>query len=311
MTIGGYALYVSLASLSVSVITLAWSVVSWRRAGSHLRVHALLYREVLLLWIFNAGRISDTVERIEIGGRKGGIGGHPLSAAVDAPFTLAPGESRRFELDWRSMVPSARRRSLNGGFDSVWLLLGSMQQKRAEVLALPDARPPEVGWRLAPRGSNVARYAPLLWVLPLLLVSVMGPEKPTAAGAVGLLAASALVMWALVTHGFRSLRRKIERRYMLVGTIALTLVAVSAPELARSGYPLIVYVVGAGVLAKPGWMSLGIMSLHRSWRTLLASKRSKMPEDDTRDSAAGHERRMSRPEPSVAEHRAGQGFVES
>lgn len=279
MNTGGYALYVSLASLSVSLITFAWSVVSWRRAGSHLRVHALLYREVLLVWIFNAGRISDTVERIEIGGRKGGIGGHPLSAAVDAPFTLAPGESRRFELEWRSMVPGDQRRSLNAGFDSVWLLLGSMQQKRAEVLALPNARPPEVGWRLAPRGSNVARYAPLFWALPLMVVSVMGPEKPSAAATVGVLAVVVLATWVLVTHGFRSLRRKIERRYMVLGTIALTVVSTSAPELTRSGYPLIAYVLGAGLLAMPGWMSLGVRSLHRCRGTLLARKGSGQLED--------------------------------
>ena len=268
------------------MITLAWSVVSWRRAGSHLRVHALLYREVLLLWIFNAGRISDTVERIEIGGRKGGIGGHPLSSSVDAPFTLAPGESRRFELDWRSLVPSDQHRSLNAGFDSVWLLLGSMQQKRAEVLALPDARPPEVGWRLAPSGSNVARYAPLLWALPLGVVSLTGPERPSVAATVGVFAASTLAMWVLVTHGFRSLRRKIERRYMVFGTIALTVISVSAPELTRSGYPLIFYVLGAGVLAMPGWMSLGIRSLHRNWTTLLAWKRFEKPEDSVLDSSA-------------------------
>jgi hypothetical protein len=231
MNTGGYALYVSLASLFVSMTTVAWNVVSWRRAGSHLRVHALLYREVLLIWIFNAGRISDRVERIEIGGRRGGIGGYPLSTAVDAPFTLAAGESRRFELDWKSIVPKDRHGSLNAGFDSVWLLLGSMQQKRAEVLALPNLRPPEVGWRLAPRGSNVARYAPLVWALPLLAVCELGADKPSAATTIGVLAVLALGMWVLVTHGFRSLRRKIERRYMLLGTIGLTVISVSAPVL--------------------------------------------------------------------------------
>jgi hypothetical protein len=267
MGTGGHAaIYVSLASLLVSMTTVAWNVVSWRRAGSHLRVHALLYREILLLWVFNAGRISDTVERIEIGGRRGGIGGHPLSTAVNAPFTLAAGESRRFELDWKACVPSSRHGSLNAGLESVWLLLGSMQQKRAEVLALPYRRPPEIGWRLAPRGSNVARYAPLIWTLPLAAICQLGPESPSAAVTLGFLAVFVLGVWVLVTNGFRSLRRKIERRYMILGTVLLCVISVSAPTLTLAGYALALYVVGAFILAMPGWISLGVDSLRHLWR---------------------------------------------
>ena len=265
MQLGEYAIYVSLGSLLVSMTTFTWNVVSWRRAGSHLRVHALLYREVLLIWVFNAGRISDQVERIEIGGRRGGIGGFALSPAVEAPFKLAAGESKRFELDWKSSIPADRHHTLEAGLDSVWLLLGSMQQKRAEVLALPNARPPEVGWRLAPRGTNLARYWPLIWAGPLAVVSGIGPDEPTVAATVGVLALVALSSWVMVTSSSRSLRRKIERRYMVIGTLVLTWVTLSAPSLVRTGYPLALYVLGAFVLATPGWLSVVATSV-RGWR---------------------------------------------
>ncbi len=284
MQLGGYAIYVSLGSLLVSLTTFTWNVVSWRRAGSHLRVHALLYREVLLIWVFNAGRISDQVERIEIGGRRGGIGGFALSPAVEAPFKLAAGESKRFELDWKSIIPADRHHTLEAGLDSVWLLLGSMQQKRAEVLALPNARPPEVGWRLAPRGTNLARYWPLIWAGPLAVVCGVGSDEPSVAATVGVLGLFALGGWVSVTSSSRSLRRKIERRYMVIGTVVLTWVTLSAPSLVRSGYPLALYVLGAFVLATPGWLSVMATSL-RGWRDRFPQHPSKEAEaeDEAQD----------------------------
>jgi hypothetical protein len=258
MSDGGYAVWVSLASLFVSVSTGIWSVVSWRRAGSHLRVHALLYREVLLLWVFNAGRVADRVEEVVIGGRRGGIGGASLTEVVGGGFSLGPGESRRIELDWRMRLPVARHTTLEGGFDSVWLLLGSMRQKRAEVLALPQRRPPEVGWRLAPRGANMARYVPLAFGLPLLLVSDLASRNPTDAAMVGILVMFGVAVWTVFTPGFRSQRRKIERRYIAFGTLILTALALAEPQWMASGYPFALYLSGALVVGWPGWLPVAL-----------------------------------------------------
>jgi hypothetical protein len=54
----------ALASPLLAIAGLAWGVSSWLRAGSRLRIHALLYREVLVLWVFNAGRTTTEIGEI-------------------------------------------------------------------------------------------------------------------------------------------------------------------------------------------------------------------------------------------------------
>lgn len=260
---GEYAIWISLGSLLVSVSTGIWSVVSWRRAGSHLRIHALLYRDVLLLWVFNAGRTADRVEELVIGGRRGGIGGWSLTDKVGGGFSLGPGESKRMELDWKSLFPQSRHATLEGGFASAWLLLGSMRQRRAEVLALPDRRPPVVGWRLAPRGANLVRYLPLALSGPLLAMAELSRTSPPAGALVGILLLLGLGGWVLVTTGFRSQRRKVERRYMAVGTLALTTLSLAKPLWMASGYPTAFYFLGALVIGLPGWLPVALEAIGR------------------------------------------------
>lgn len=242
----------------VAAGALAWAIWSWRRAGSRLRVHALLYQEVLVLWIFNSGRTTDKVERIVLGGRRGGIDGHELTKVLEAPIVLAPGDSWRHELHWKRAVPKERQSALLGGWESVWLLLGSMQQRRAEITVLPQDYPPRVGWRLAPRGTWVTRYLPAVALLPLLAVETAAP-KSEAYGAVALISLWLLVAIRVVTAQPRdSWRRRSERWAVAAVTAVATVLWVGKVDLsgssAAAGLNGALYLV-AGGLAWPGIVS--------------------------------------------------------
>ena len=78
----------------------------------------------------------QTPKRVVVGGQRGGIAGQELTAECGAPVTLAAGESRRLELTATVLEP-ARIRHARAGWDSFWLLLGSMRQRRAELLPVP------------------------------------------------------------------------------------------------------------------------------------------------------------------------------
>lgn len=251
----------------VAAGALAWAIWSWRRAGSRLRIHALLYQEVLVLWIFNSGRTTDKVERIVLGGRRGGIDGHELTKELKAPIVLAPGESWRDTVHWRSSVPEDRHGALLGGWESLWLLLGSMQQRRAEVTVLPQNYPPRVGWRLAPRGTWVTRYLPAASLLPLLAVESAAAESE-AYGAVALSGLWLLVsIRAVLAQSRDSLRRRSERWAVAVIAAVATSIWFAKADLTGSGAMAwlngVLYVV-AGALAWPGILS----SAHRWGRSV-------------------------------------------
>lgn len=204
----------ALASPLLAIAGLAWGVSSWIRAGSRLRIHALLYREVLVLWVFNAGRTTDQVERIVLGGRRGGIDGFELTKDLEAPIKLAPGESWRYEFRWKSIVPEGRHRLLAGGWESVWLLLGSMRQQRVEVTSVGEDAPPLVGWRLARRGVGVTRYLPLAAAISLFLVSTAALTRDFyGLCALVLLLGLVLVrmLAAVMVGGYQPARRRVER----------------------------------------------------------------------------------------------------
>jgi hypothetical protein len=233
-----------LASPLLAIAGLAWAVSSWRGAGARLRIHALLYREVLVLWVFNAGRTTDQVERIVLGGRRGGIGGLELTKDLGAPIKLAPGESWRREFRWKSIVPEDRQRILSGGWESVWLLLGSMQQRRVEVTAVGEDYPPRVGWRLAPRGApRQEPYGALAWLALVVLV----------------------VTRAFMVSGYEPARRRVERWVVAaVATMATTIWLTKAGAANSHWAPWTNYVViGVGAaLAWPG----GIATVYREVR---------------------------------------------
>jgi len=224
-------------ALASPLLALAWGVTSWRRAGSRLRIHALLYREVLVLWVFNAGRTTDQVERIVLGGRRGGIDGLELTKDLGAPIKLAPGESWRHEFRWKSLVPEDRHRILSGGWESVWLLLGSMRQQRVEVTAVGEDAPSLVGWRLARRGVGVTRYLPLAGAISLLLVSTAAPMWDFYGGCAlallwGLVLVRAVVV--LMVSGFEPARRRVERWTVAAFAMAATLIWVGRADAADS-----------------------------------------------------------------------------
>jgi hypothetical protein len=242
-----WARCVALASVCLSVLSLGWAVVSFRRGGSRLRVHAFLYGEVLLLWIFNAGRTQDTIERIVVGGRRGGIAGQELTEECGAPFTLAPGESRRLELSV-TVLESARLRHARAGWDSVWLLLGSMRQRRAELLPIRHAAPPRVGWRLAPRTANARRYLPVMAAVAAYAIAAGGPARSV--GAAVLMPLVGCRLYAGL--GKRaSTRLRVERRFCFLGA-PLALVTAVAPASRITAYLLAGYLGVAVLLAKPG-----------------------------------------------------------
>lgn len=255
----------ALASPLLAIAGLAWGVLTWRRAGSQLRIHALLYRQVLVLWVFNAGRTTDQVERVVLGGRRGGIDGLELTAEVGKPIKLAPGESWRHEFPWKTIVPVDRHRILAGGWESVWLLLGSMQQRRVEVTALGEDYPPRVGWRLAPRGIGLTRYLPLGAVIPLSLVTSAAPRRDFYGG--GILAAlwGLVLLRAVMVSGYEPARRRVERWTVAAVAAAATTIWIAGADAANSHWaPWLNYIViGVGVaLAWPG----GIATVYRGIR---------------------------------------------
>lgn len=168
---------IAAVSVFLAVVSLVWSVLSWRLSGPSLRVHCLAYREVLLVRIFNAGRTAESIEHIVLGGRKGGMGGLDLTDELGLPLRLEPGETTRWRLN-PAVSPLVERWSVvSGGWESLWVLSGSMRQRRVEVMPLNQSLPPAVGWHLVPRRTNVARYAPLAMVAPLVVFGSGGASS--------------------------------------------------------------------------------------------------------------------------------------
>lgn len=249
--------WLPVGALIVAFVALIWNVTSWRRAGSRLRVHALLYREVLVLWIFNAGRTSVQVERVVLGGFRAGIRGYELTAHLKTPIVLAPGMSYRDGLPWKELglSPEAKRSAL-AGWQSVWLLLGSMQQKRVELLPIAHDYPPEVGWVLAPRGANLTRYLALATCVPVIYVAWAGIDMQYAKLAV-------LGLWMVGVMGFDSAMGRSSRGRFEVGCIVFGAVIANLIYLGRlhsfefhwAVWVVAGYIVMASFLAVPGFMA--------------------------------------------------------
>lgn len=257
-----------MVSVTFSAASLWWSVVSFRRGGSRLRVHALLYREVLLVWIFNGGRTADTVEHVVLGGVHGGIRGHDLTNEFEAPFMLAPGQSKRTEITTASL-PAERLALARSGWVSLWLLLGSMRERRVELLPLRQHRPPSVGWRLAPRTAGVRRYVPTIAAMAVFLCSA--PGAPRALGF------SVLAM-LLVVRGYAGLlqptfgRGRVERWFT---AIAVPVAAGAAAIPDASAAVLALYGSGAVVLAVPGAVEVALEHAMQIRKRLRRPKGSK------------------------------------
>lgn len=225
---------IAAASAAIGMTSLMWAVLSWRLAGPALRIHALAYREELVLRVFNAGRTAESIENIVLGGRRGGNGGLDLTRHLELPMRLEPGQTKLWRLDPHFPVLSDRWRTVAGGWASLWVLTGSMREHRAEVVPLSDGRPPAVGWRLVPRRTKLARYAPLVVGTPVAAVAASEGSSPLAAWLVSTLCLAVAVRAFWVSGTSKSFgRRRVERWALAAASL------VSVVEFARaSGRPV-------------------------------------------------------------------------
>jgi len=227
-------------------------------AGSNIRVHAFLYRDVLLIRAFNAGRTADTIEHFVLGGTRGGLGGYDLTDQVGAPVRLEVGQSEHWMLD-PGKLPAARVLSARRGWDNIWLLLGSMRQRRVEVLPVSEALPPAVGWRLAPRRTRWSRYTPLAAAAAVLVA----PSGWSTATRLLITVTTAIVIFRLYASvvGARPSRRlRAERWATAAGLLLAVLISTAADPGARAAGPaaqwaVITYGLCAVLLAAPGGVS--------------------------------------------------------
>lgn len=245
-------------SALIAVLSLSWGIWSWRMTGSNIRVHAFLYRDVLLIRAFNAGRTADTIEQVVLGGTRGGSGGHDLTNHIDGPVRLEVGQSARWAIDPRQLPPT-RTGSAARGWDNLWLLLGSMRQRRAEVLPVPQAEPPTVGWRLAPRRVRLSRYTPLT-AAAAVLVAAAG-WTPAAQVSITLTAAVVIIrLYASFLGSQPSRRLRTERWATMLGLVLAVVLAAGAgtdpePMGAAAQATVTAYALGAVLLAIPGGVS--------------------------------------------------------
>lgn len=264
---------ISALSLVIAASSLAWSMSSWRRSGPQLRVHALLYDEVLTVRIFNAGRSPDRIEQAVLGGTRHGHGGVDITSAVGGATLLRPGESLHQELRWQELVPARRHRALRAGWESLWLLRGSMQEQRVEVLPLRAHRPPECGWDLAAVRSHQHRVVPLLMAVPLLWI---GADAVTHSGQAWIFF---LILGAVLAYrlfaGLLRLKEPILRRRAENWTVGVGGLAVAALWATRTDatYVLAAYVAVAALLAWPGAISRLVLETPEA----LAALRARVP----------------------------------
>lgn len=87
--------------------------------------------------IFNAGRTAESLEHIVLGDRKGGAGGLDLTDHLRLSLRLEPGETKVWRLNPRASPLAERWASASAGWASLWVLTGSMKQRRAEVIPFP------------------------------------------------------------------------------------------------------------------------------------------------------------------------------
>lgn len=264
MSSDGFVRGIAGASAVVAITSFVWAVLSWRLNGPALRVHCLAYREVVVVRLFNAGRTAESVEHIVLGGRKGGADGLDLTAALGLPLRLEPGETKSWSLNPCAEPLASRWSNVSAGWESLWLLTGSMRQHRAEALPLLEERPPAVGWRLVPRRTKLARYAPLCVGLPVALFAGSADMSPLSRILVVLLALIVAVRagWVMGSGGGSFLRRRVERWALATASLMAVVEAsrasnrpdgelLSAADWAGLGTLLAVGMI----LAVPGWAS--------------------------------------------------------
>jgi hypothetical protein len=173
-------LALSFIPLAVAILGLLWTVTSWRLSGPSLRVHCLAYGDVIVIRVFNSGRVADRIESVVLGGLRGGRAGFDLTPHLDLPVRLDPGESQRWKLNANATEIAHLSRQIKDGWASLWLLTGSMRQHRVEALPVYEDAPPQVGWRLVPRRTHIMRYLPAGGAIVALLIAVQGPTPPSA-----------------------------------------------------------------------------------------------------------------------------------
>lgn len=250
---------VAAASVLIALTSLLWAVLSWRLTGPTLRIHSLAYREVLLLRIFNAGRTPESIEHIVLGGMKGGAGGLDLTNSLSLPLRLEPGETKRWQLNPKASPLMERWATVGAGWSSLWVLTGSMKQRRVEVMPIAEKLPPTVGWRLVPRRAKFARYAPLMAVIPISIATTAGGNSVATwlIAVLGVFVAGR-AFWVMGANRF-FWRRRVERWALAFGWL------LSVIELARaSSRPvgtevphvdiaaIAVFILAAVLLAIPG-----------------------------------------------------------
>jgi len=238
-----------------------------------------LYREVLVLRVFNAGRTTDQIEHIVLGGWRRGIDGLELTPTLEQAIKLAPGQSWKHELEWRSVVPDHRQRMVAGGWESVWLLMGSMRQRRVEVTVIGEDRPAVVGWRLSSRGVGLTRYLPIVAAILMLLV-VADASGHKAWGALALAALVGLVIVRFLTAGpFESARRRFELWTIEAIAATATIAWIAGADATNNDWSNWVITPGllAGlVFAWPGAIAGFIRALQQrtnAWKTRSATSR--------------------------------------
>ena len=249
----GEVLATTMAALSLVVATasVGWNIAAWRRSGPVLRVQALLFDDLLEVRVFNAGRTAESLEAVVLGGLRHGRKGLDLSEALGCPRVLGPGESIRVPVDWQQLAAPGRRRLLRAGWESLWLLRGSMREQRVDVLPVGEPLPEGAGWRLAPRRSSQTRYVPLIMAVPLFAI---GFDAPSHAGPVWIFFAIAglVVGYRIHTALVRprpSWRRRVENTTVVAGALAVLVGWLSRADLT---YSLVAYLTWAALLALPG-----------------------------------------------------------
>jgi hypothetical protein len=276
--------FIASTSALIALCSLGWTVASWRLAGPALRFHALWYRDALVVRVFNAGRIADSVEQLEIGSTRR----FALTGALELPMRIEPGQAMRWVVS-AADLPESRRLALSGGWCSLWVLTGSMRQRRYEIVPLRH-QAPATGWQLVPRRAKWARFVPLLSTLAASVVVFSGNAEARETAAV--LVFIPVMCWALVrsvTTAPQFSRRKVERRWSLA-TAALAMYGfVDASDSNYSmmpGWLVLLWAVlfaGSIYLAAPRYGDYWVewpMAVRRSWTAAAATGVDPRPGSD-------------------------------
>lgn len=274
MTTEVAAIVVATATALLAVGNLVWGISSWHRSGGTLRTHALAYGEVLVIRVFNAGRTTNTIEELVIGGRRGGHGGDDVTDELSLPIMLQPGQSKTWSLRPSAEPLASRWKLARSGWVSLHMLTGAGRQIRADVLPMPAPDAPPAGWHFVPRRVKAYRYEPLFVGLPILIAAASGAGM----SAIGLVAGVVLIYIGnrfLIRAGRPTFARRRLETIALALTIpgALALAFRAEDRLPGAELPmgdtaaLILYGVTALVLAMPGWAEQVIdVARHRNKR---------------------------------------------